>query len=72
MKWHWKVRIYHTSGHYGIGQFATERDLRAIDTIQDFYQTLTGMHMVLEGMSEHPYEGVKELQHVFDLIWRNK
>jgi len=33
----------------------TSKELCEIDIIQDFYQTLTGCKMLLEGMSEIPF-----------------
>lgn len=56
MHWYWKVRIYRPGGNYSHGQIITDRNLEQINTIQDFYKTLTGCKMLLEGMSESPYE----------------
>lgn len=71
MKWHWKIRIYNNKGHYCIGQIATDCNLDLIDNIQDFYEGMTGCRMILEGMSEQPYDGVSELSHVFHCIWQD-
>lgn len=70
MNWHWKVRIHNASGHYGMAQFSTGRELRCVDEAQDFYFTLTGCKMLLEGMSEHPFENVPDLCEVFNILWK--
>lgn len=73
MKWHWKVRIYNTRGSYGIGQIALDRKLELIDSLhQDAYEAMTGCRMLLEGMSEQPYDGVCELSTAFAAIWMVK
>jgi len=69
MHWHWKVRIYNSAGAYGIGQIAVARDLAAIDCIQDFYKALTGHKLLLEGMSEQEFAGVKPIREVFEILW---
>lgn len=70
MLWYWKVRIYR-GDNYGIGWVSTERRLDAINTIQDFYQKLTGHKMLLEGMSEAPFIGVTDLKAAFNILWRS-
>jgi hypothetical protein len=71
MKWYWKARIYHPdSGHYGICQFETERVLNDIDVVQDFYFVLTGAKMLLEGMSEQPFENVLSAEECFRLLFK--
>lgn len=72
MLWHWKVRIYNESGHYGVGQFSTVQKLEHIDLLQDFYYETTGCKMILEGMSAHKWAAVPPLEHVFHLLWSNK
>lgn len=72
MNWFWKVRIYNNGGCYGHAQIITGRALREIDTIQDFYKTLTGCKMLLEGMSEHEFEGVNTIQKTFDVLWESR
>jgi len=54
MNWYWTVRIYRPDGNYSHVVVKTGRDLREIDTIEDFYRHLTGCKMLLEGMSEIP------------------
>ncbi len=71
MNWYWKVRIYHTNGHYAHCEIETERNLAVIDDRQKFYQELTGARMLLEGMQEHSYEGVPNLKKAFDILWRS-
>lgn len=70
MKWYWRVRIYNQKGDYWHGQVVTGRDSQEIDIIQDFYRTLTGCKMLLEGMSEQPFENVCSIQVAFEGLWR--
>lgn len=69
MKWHWKIRIYNSRGHYAIGQIALDKKLELIDSFQDTYEAMTGCRCLLEGMSERPHEGVEELVVAFKAIW---
>jgi hypothetical protein len=69
VSWWWHVRIYNKEGHYWHGQICTGRDLKEIDGIQDFYFTLTGCKMLLEGMSEREFEGVSLIQESFEGLW---
>ena len=55
MKWYWKARIYSTDGLYAFVSIETDRDLKQIDIIQNFYKSLTKCKMIIEGMSETPY-----------------
>lgn len=66
MNWYWKVRIYSPNGQYAFTQVKTNRDLREIDAIQDFYFELTGCKMLLEGMSEAPFD----IHNNFNIIWK--
>lgn len=66
MKWYWKARIYNSNGSYAHVEITTNRDLREIDAIQDFYKELTGEKMLLEGMSETP----SNLANNFHIIWK--
>lgn len=70
--WNWKVRIYNTAEMYGVAQLVTERDLHDIETIQEFYMNLTGHKMVIEGMSEQPYENIPFINGVFNTLWKAK
>lgn len=69
MHWWWHVRIYNKAGNYWHGQICTDRNLREIDAIQEFYHTLTGCKMLLEGMSEREFEGVSLIQESFEGLW---
>lgn len=69
MKWHWKVRLYRDNGDYYFANVETDRDLREIDTIQDFYKAMTGCTMLLEGMSETPFT-CPSLLDAFSGCWR--
>ncbi len=69
MMWHWKVRIHNATGRYWHGQIQTGRDLREIDGIQDFYFALTGCKMLLEGMSEAPFDGTDPIGKSFRGLW---
>jgi hypothetical protein len=69
MSWWWHVRIYNKAGKYWHAQIATERNLREIDAIQDFYFTLTGCKMLLEGMSERESTDLISIQGAFEGIW---
>lgn len=69
MNWYWQVRIYDKSGHYWHGEIKTGRDLKEIDTIQDFYKTLTGCKMLLEGMSGQPSKEIAHIQTAFEGLW---
>ena len=69
MYWWWKIRIYRPDGHYAICQVKTVRSLHDIDVIQDFYHELTANKMLLEGMSETPFEGVIDLAKAFGTLW---
>lgn len=61
MYWYWKVRLYKPDGNsYRHAQIRTARRLEEIDIRQNFYQELTGAKMLLEGMSEAPYEGFED------------
>lgn len=55
MNYYWKVRLYRSDGNYWICQIKTGRNLQEINVIQDFYLSLTGAKMLLEGMAEEPY-----------------
>lgn len=70
LNWFWHVRIYNKSGGYWHGQIVTGRNLQEIDGIQDFYRTLTGCKMLLEGMSEREFEGVSFIQESFEGLWK--
>ncbi len=56
MKWYWRVRMQSAKGTYCIVQIETAQNLDHISVIQDFYHSLTGCKMILEGMSETPYD----------------
>lgn len=68
MLWHWKVRIYRGDS-YAVGQLTTERNLRVIDTIQDFYFAMTGYKMLLEGMSEAEFHSTNDINTAFSILW---
>lgn len=70
MNWYWKVRVYNTNGFYGTSQIKTGRNLEEINVIQDFYKELTGCKMLLEGMSEIPYENISYTKDIFQMIWK--
>lgn len=72
MNWFWKVRIYNSADTYWYGQVKTTRDLCEIDAIQDFYKTLTGCKMLIEGMSENPFKEAYEISDAFANLWRIK
>ena len=67
--WYWHVRIYNKKGDYWRGQIVTGRNLSEIDGIQDFYATLTGCKMLLEGMSEQEDPNVGGIQDAFKALW---
>lgn len=69
MSWFWHVRIYNKQGDYRHGQIETGRDLREIDTVQDFYRAMTGCKMLLEGMSEIKFDRVAMINESFDGLW---
>jgi hypothetical protein len=70
MFWYWKARIYNSDGMYAPIYIKTNRDLREIDAIQDFYFELTECKMRLEGMSETP--PLEPPKHGFHAIWKPK
>lgn len=69
MKWHWKVRLYRDDGNYYFANVETARELVEIDVIQDFYKAMTGCKMLLEGMSETPFE-CASIADAFSACWR--
>lgn len=69
MNWYWRVRIYNKQGQYWHGQIITDRNLREIDSYQDFYAMLTGCKMLLEGMSEQEDPNVGGIQDAFHGLW---
>lgn len=69
MHWYWHVRIYNKAGRYWHAQITTGRDLKEIDGIQDFYWTLTGCKMLLEGMSEQENSNLSGIQDAFAKLW---
>jgi hypothetical protein len=71
MKWFWKVRIYRPDGHYYMVEVETVRDLLQIDIMQDFYKTMTGCKMLLEGMSETTF-GLDSIRFGFEGLWAEK
>lgn len=71
MHWYWKVRIYNKKGTYWHAQIITARELKEIDAMQDFYFTLTGCKMLIEGMSETEDPHHDLLQEAFEGIWRD-
>lgn len=71
MKWYWKVRIYRDNGDYYFGQIVTNQVLIEIDTIQDFYLNMTGCKMLLEGMSESPFD-CATIAYAFTGCWRTR
>jgi hypothetical protein len=72
MQWFWKVRIYSPKGDYSIVEVITTRDLHQIDLMQDFYSTLTGCKMLLEGMSEYRYENLPSINFGFSRLFNLK
>ena len=71
MAFYWKVRLYRPDGTYGHSQVKTDKNLSKIDTITQFYENLTNSKMLLEGMSENPYPGLRTLSEVFLLLFEN-
>jgi len=69
MKWFWKVRIYRTDGIYWHANVETERNLSQIDAIQDFYESMTGCKMLLEGMGDMPFSGICSIAEAFNRLW---
>lgn len=69
MYWYWKVRIYNKAGSYCWANVKTCRDLNDIGIIQDFYFSLTGCKMLLEGMSETEFD-CATLEEAFNSCWR--
>lgn len=69
MMWFWRVRIYNDDGDYWHAQVATGRNLSEIDGMQEFYNTLTGCKMLLEGMSEREHDDLAPLQESFKGLW---
>lgn len=69
MNWYWHVRIYNKAGGYWHGQVKTGRNLQEIDAIQDFYATLTGCKMLLEGMSEARCRNLADISDAFSGLW---
>lgn len=69
MNWYWRVRIYNTESNYFYCQIMTDRVLSQIEAIQDFYATMTGCKILLEGMSERPFEGIITIQETFKNLW---
>lgn len=69
MSWHWRVRIYNKAGYYWHAQIVTGCNLREIDGLQEFYHTLTGCKMLLEGMSETGYADLAHIQESFEGLW---
>jgi hypothetical protein len=69
MNWFWRVRIYNRAGDYWHGEIVTSRDLREIDIIQDFYKTLTGCKMLLEGMRETADGDIAPINASFLGLW---
>lgn len=69
MNWFWKVRIYDRDGHYWHGQIETGRDLAEIDAIQDFYKSLTGCKMLIEGMRDSRDPDVCSIGESFTGLW---
>lgn len=73
MRWYWKVRIYGTGGDYAHGYVETDRDLREIEAIQNFYNALTGLNMALEGMTEEkPSSNSVTIRDAFRMLWGPK
>jgi hypothetical protein len=69
MKWYWRVRIYNKEGDYRFAQIVTERDLKIVDLLQDFYFLLTGCKMLLEGMKEEEFKDIPTLKASFENLW---
>lgn len=72
MNWYWKVRIYDRNGRYWFGQIKTARELREIDTIQSFYQALTGGRMLIDGMSDQRDTNLADINDAFIGLWVTK
>lgn len=72
MHWYWKVRIYRTDGQYSIGVVKTERDLKEIAFIQDFYQQLTGEKMLLMGMYDSLPKDSRPIVEAFAQLWGSR
>lgn len=74
MNWYWKARCYRPGGDYCIIQIKTERTLYHIHSIQNFYLAVIGERMLLEGMSEEPYQNLKKEDYLyaFLLYWGPK
>lgn len=70
MNWYWTVRIYRLDGHYAHGWVKTDRTLDAINTIQDFYQSLTSCKMLLEGMSEQQPSSIPNIADAYWSLWK--
>ena len=70
MSWFWRARIYNDDSHYWHCQIETERNLREIASIQEFYQKLTGCKMVLEGMSEKANPELAAANAAFYGLWK--
>ena len=70
MKWYWRVRIYDKGGNYWHGEIQTSRDLHEIDIIKDFYESLTGCKMLLEGMEEKSDEHIARIKDSFEGLWQ--
>lgn len=65
----WKVCIYRDNGDYYLGQIKTGPELREIDTIQEFYHTLTGCKMLLIGMQETAFK-CNSITAAFTACWK--
>lgn len=68
MKWYWKVRLYSPTGNYNTACAKTQPTLCEIAVVQSVYETLTGCKMVIEGMSEEPYDA-PTLKDAFAATW---
>lgn len=71
MKFWWKIRIYNEAGQYGICQIETIEGTNEIDAYQDFYFRLTGCKLLLEGMSQVPFQCLS-LGEAFKMLWEDK
>jgi hypothetical protein len=71
MNWYWRVRIYNAKGNYGGTEIMTAQNLTEIATIKEFYETLTGCKMLIEGMSQKE-STISRLENVFRTLWTEK
>lgn len=73
MNRYWKVRIHNAIGHYAECNIQTTPNLTDIAVIAEFYEKLTGVKMLVMGMSESPASGADSaLGSAFRLLWETK